>query len=102
MKSTRLKSLAAIVWECITLMFLILLIKLPDGKNVIDSILTSFHIKQNYYGQLSTAAAALAVLFFAMYIMSFRLFITEKVTKIYSIIAPIFMIVTIACLLING
>ncbi len=102
MKNIKVKSYVALLWECVSLVVIALLIRLPERVNLIDKIMEKFQIEQHYCGQLSTASAVVAFLFLVMYILSFEWFKEEKITKMYSFLGPLMMITTIVCLLINA
>ena len=90
-----LKSTFIKIWEGIGIVSIILLLYLPNGKTVINTILIAQNITSKTYIGLSIADLVAMIIFLVVYFSSFKFFSRDKVTKMFSLLASILMVITL-------
>lgn len=90
-----LKSTFIKVWEGIGIASIILLLCLPNGKTVINTVLMMTNVRSEKYMGLSVADLAAMIIFLVVYFSSFKFFSKDRATKMFSLLASILMIITL-------
>lgn len=91
----KIKSNLIKVWEGMGIASIILLLCLPNGKTIMNTILEALKVKSVSYIGLSIPDFVAMGLFLIVYISSIRFFAKERSTKIFSILASVIMIITL-------
>lgn len=90
-----LKSTFIKVWEGIGIVSIILLLCLPNGKTVINTVLMMTNIRSKRYMGLSIADLVAMIIFLVVYFSSFKFFSKDKSTKMFSLLASALMVITL-------
>lgn len=89
-KSTFIKA-----WEGIGIISIILLLCLPNGKTVINTVFMMANISSREYMGLSIAEWSAMVIFLLVYFSSFKFFSRDRATKMFSLLASVLMVITL-------
>lgn len=89
------RSVFAKIWEGIGLVSITLLLCLPNGNTLIDTVLRMVNVKSGKYMGMSVAGLIAMGLFLVVYFSSFKIFPKEKFTKLFSLVASMLMILTL-------
>ena len=83
------------VWEGIGIVSIVLLLCLPNGKTLMNTILGTLNVKSGSSMGLSVADFIAMILFLLIYFSSFKFFQKDKTTKLFSVLATALMIITL-------
>ena len=90
------------VWEGTGIVSIVLLLCLPNGKTMMNTILGTLNVQSATYMGLSIADLVAMLLFLLIYFSSFKFFAKDRTTKLFSILASLLMIITLVSRIIFG
>ncbi|MDY5883606.1 hypothetical protein [Roseburia sp. 831b] len=90
-----MKSALIKIWEGIGIISILLLLFLPNGKTMMNSILETQNVKGSMYIGMSIADFTAMGLFLLVYVSSLIFFRKESMTKLFSVLANALMIITL-------
>lgn len=90
------------VWEGTGIVSIVLLLCLPNGKTMMNTILGALNVQSATYMGLSIADLVAMLLFLLIYFSSFKFFAKDRTTKLFSILASSLMIITLVSRIIFG
>ena len=90
-----MKSALIKIWEGIGIISILLLLFLPNGKTMMNSILETQNVKGSMYIGMSIADFTAMGLFLLVYVSSLIFFRKESMTKLFSVLATALMIITL-------
>lgn len=92
---TNLRSKAIKIWEGIGIVSILLLLFLPNGKTMMNTILETQRVQGSMYIGMSIADFTAMSLFLLVYVSSLIFFRKESMTKLFSTLATALMIITL-------
>ncbi len=90
-----MKSVCIKIWEGIGIVSIILLLCLPNGKTVINTVLMMENVRSRIYMGLSIPDLAAMTIFLLVYFSSFKFFSKNRATKMFSLLASVLMVMTL-------